>query len=290
MNPDAKVFIDDIEAVKKRAAEYAGFINKLKVRLSRAEKALAEKPVVASVVSTLIADLQRMSPEPDRLAVSQLIQSLDQRLQPARQRLADSFPADLQQHCEAAHLQFSVVPDGFGVGPFLVIVTFPKETASFHYAKVILATDIPLDAKAIVDEAIAQKALLLDQPIDTVRFANDLYEAMRVASVRQNRTQKVELRVELPLLFREMQWIRQSPSTGTKHKPAKNEYSLPRFIVELKQFVQSDQNTRSDRPFRPEPAVIENAKNPKMSLFIPKDVFCGFGEGIYCQAVVVRQE
>ena len=231
-----------------------------------------------------------MSPEPEQLAVSKLIQSLDQRLQPVRQRIANSFPADLRQQCEAAHLQFSVLSDGFGVGPFLVSVNLSKEVASFHYAKVILATDIPLNAKVIVDQAIAQKASLLDQPVDTVMFANELYEAMRVASVRQYRMLKVELRVELPLLFREMQWIRQSTSPGTKQKPAKNEYLLPRFIVELKQFVQSEQNTRADRPFRPEPAVIENAKNQKKSVFIPQDLACGFGEGTYYQAVVVRQE
>lgn len=290
MNPDAKIFIDEIDGVKKRASEYAGFIKKLKDRLSRAEKALAEKPGVASLVSTLITDLQRMNPEPERLAVSHLIQSLDERLQPLKGRLTDTFAPDLRQHCDVMHLPFLVVADGFGIGPFLAVANFSKQNASLHYAKVKVVADIPLNARAIVDQAIVQKAAILDQPADTVKFADDLYEAMRVASIRQDRTLKVELRVDLPSLFREMQWIRQSALPGTKQRVAKNEYTLPRFIVELKQFIQSDQNTRAERPFRPEPAVIENAKNPKKSIFIPQDLACGFGEGTYYQAVVVTQE
>ena len=46
MNPDAKVFIDDIEAVKKRAVEYAGFINKLKDRLSPPRRHWPRNPLL----------------------------------------------------------------------------------------------------------------------------------------------------------------------------------------------------------------------------------------------------
>ena len=289
MNPDPKAFIDEIEVVRKQAVEYAGFINRIKDRLSRAEKALTEKPTVP-VLSSLVSDLQAMKSQPEQPPVSQLIQSLEQQLQKVRQHFKDSFPADLRRECEAGQLQFANLQDGCGVGPFLVAPNFPKGIASFHYAKVDVGMDVPLIATSIIEQATILKAALIDLPVDLAKFANDLYEAMRVTAARQNKPSKAELRVELPLIFHEMMLIRQFPAFGTKQKTARSEYSLPRFVIELKQFVQSEQNTRSSRPFRPEPAVIENAKNPKKSIFIPQDLSRGFGEGTYYQAVVVRQD
>ena len=290
MNPDAKTFLDAIEIVRTQAAEYAGFFHKLKDRLTRAEKNLGEKSAILSVVSALLSDLQAARALPEQPAVSQLIQSLEQQLQKARQHFTESFPADLRQECEAAHLHFANLQNGFGVGPFFVAPNFPKEIASFHYAKVDMGVDVPLTAKSVVQHATTLKAALIDLPADLAKFGDDLYEAMRVAAARQNKPSKTELRVELPLIFHEMLLNRQFPAAGTRQKPARNEYSLPRFVIELKQFVQSEQNTRSSRPFRPEPAVIENAKNPKKSIFIPHDLARGFGEGTYFQAVVVRQD
>jgi len=290
VNPDAKVVSDELATVRNQANEYAVFLKKLKDRLARAEKALAEKPAIVSLLSALVSDLQGMKSEPPRPAVSQLVQSLEQRVQELRQRFQDSFPADLRQQCEAARLTFASLPDGFGVGPFQVTANFSKEIASFHYAKVSLGTDVPLTAKGIVDQAASLKASLIDAAVDLAKFGDDLYEAMRVATARHKKPAKAELRVELPLIFREMVFIRQPPGLDAKEKAAKSEYSLPRFVVELKQFVQSEKNTGSSRPFRPEPAVIENAKNPKKSIFIPQDLSRGFGEGSYYQAVVVRQD
>jgi len=99
-----------------------------------------------------------------------------------------------------------------------------------------------------------------------------------------------ELRVELPVVFREMGFIRQSVSSSSRKTSAGAEYSLSRFVIELKQFMQSDQNLHSDQQFRMEAAVIENTKNPKKSVFIPRDVSCGFGEGSYYQAILLQRE
>ena len=286
MNPDPKAFIDEIDVVRKQTVEYAGFINRIKDRLSRAAKALAEKPAVP-VLSSLVSDLQAMKSQPEQPAVLQLIQSLEQQLQKVRQHFKDSFPGDLRRECEAGQLQFVNLQDGCGVGPFFVALNFPKGIASFYYAKVDVGTDVPLIAKGIVEQATILKSALIDMPVDLTNFGNDLYEAMRVTAARQNKPSKAELRVELPLIFHEMMLIRQFPAFGKKEK---TEYPLPRFVIEMKQFVQSEQNTRSSRPFRPEPAVIENAKNPKKSIFIPQDLSRGFGEGTYYQAVVLRQD
>ncbi len=144
MNPDAKTFIEGVEAARKQALEYAGFINRLKSRLLRAEKALAEKPAILSTLSKLISDLQAMKSQPDQPRVTQLIESLEQQLQKVRQRFHDSFPVELRQQCEAAQLHFVSLQDGFGVGPFYVTVNVPKELASFHYAKVSAGAESPL--------------------------------------------------------------------------------------------------------------------------------------------------
>src|SRR6266513_206980 len=99
-NPDAKAFIDKIEATEHQVAEYSGFLKKLKMRLSRPKKALASKPAVASQVSALVSDLQKMNVEPGRPAVHQLIDSLEGQLRSLHQRFQEGFPSDLRQGCE----------------------------------------------------------------------------------------------------------------------------------------------------------------------------------------------
>lgn len=285
--PDADVFLTEVDAATERLSKYAAFITKLRDRLARAKKALAEKPAVSSVASSLLADLRELPSEPDRFDVLQLIRSLDQHLQKLRQRFTESFPADLRQACQSAHLEFTALPEGFGVGPFRLTVNATKETARFEYAKALVGSDLPLSATAITEQASALKIALLDQKTDLSVFAGHVQEAMRVVLARQNRPTKTELRADLPLVFHEMVLIRQFSST---RRTTSGEYPLARFVIELKQLVQSDDNMRASKPFRLEPAVIENTKNPKKSIFIPKDLNRGYGEGTYYQAVVLRQE
>jgi hypothetical protein len=181
--------------------------------------------------------------------------------------------------------------DGFGVGPFYMGIDAQKQLASFMYAKVTILKDMPLNVSAVVAHATALKGSLLDPPVDLLQFRSEIHEAMRVAVARREvRQPMTELRVELPVAFREMGFIRQGPSGSSRKKSAGAEYSLPRFVIELKQFLQSDQNLHSDQQFRLEPAVIENTKNPKKSVFIPRDVSCGFGEGSYYQAILFQQK
>ena len=130
MNPDPKAFIDEIEVVRKQAVEYAGFINRIKDRLSRAEKALAEKPAVP-VLSSLVSDLQAMKSQPEQPAVSQLIQSLEQQLQKVRQHFKDSFPGDLRRSAKLDSLQFVNLQDGSVSAPSLWPRTFRRGLLPF---------------------------------------------------------------------------------------------------------------------------------------------------------------
>ena len=187
-------------------------------------------------------------------------------------------------------LDFKALTDGFGVGPFFVATDAQKEVASFQYAKVTILKDMPLNVSAIVAQAGTLKATLLDPPVDLPQFRSELHEAMRVAVARREARQLMtDLRVDLPAVFREMGFIRHPVGGSSRKKSAGAEYSLSRFVIELKQFMQSDQNLHADQQFRLEPAVIENTKNPKKSTFIPRDVACGFGEGSYYQAILLPQ-
>ena len=101
-------------------------------------------------------------------------------------------------------------------------------------------------------------------------------------------TRLPELRAELPEVYREMTFIRQ---TGTKPLSKQNvqDYPLARFVVEVATVIRSDENLAADRSFRLETAVIENTRNRRKSVFIPKDLRKGYGEGMYYQALILQQ-
>lgn len=285
-NPDSEVFLRKIEEAENQAKQYAAFIQKFKNRLSRTKKALASKPAVASPISALISDLDKLAPAPVPPSVAELSRSLEDELKKLQGRLRDSFPADLRNACDAARLAFSALADGFGVGPFCVTVNVAKETAAFQFAKIDMGIEAPISVSAIVNQAGLLKSALLDEPIDLRKFASDLNEAMRVALARQGNLPKTDWRVDLPVAFREIAYIRQNQIKRRQSSQA--DYSLCRFVVELKQFIQSDDNMRADEQYRLETAVLENTKNPKKSIFIPQDVSRASGEGTYFQAIVLR--
>ena len=272
-NPDAEVFLNAIAELESQANDYAAFIKKLKSRLSRATKALKSKPAVASQVSALISDLEALKSAPEAPSVTRSSRVLEDELKKLQGRLQELFPVDLRKSCEAAHLAFKSLPDGFAVGPFYVTTEAAKETAAYQFAKIKTGIEVPLNVSAIVDQAAALKASLIDDPVDLEKFSIDLNEAMRVALARQGKAPKSEWRVELPLVLNELKIIRQ-PQTKRRKSP-QAEYSPCRFVVELKEFMQSVDNMRAEQPYRLETAVLENTKNPKKSIFIPRDISRG---------------
>ncbi|MCA9087255.1 MAG: hypothetical protein KDA90_01330 [Planctomycetaceae bacterium] len=286
-SPDAAIFLKRIEEAENTTNEYAAFIKKLKGRLSKAKKALATKPAVASPVSTLISELAALEPVPTAPPTGVLASTLEDELKKLRRRAHESFPDELRRMCESANLHFAATSDGFGVGPFIVTINAAKETASFHFAKMDIKVAVPMNAAAIVGKAGILKASIIDDPVDLSSFHDELNEAMRVALARAGTSSKAEWRVELPAVYREMVIIRQNQPKRRKSSNA--DYSHPRFIVELKQFIQSEQNMRSEKQYRLETAVLENTKNPKKSLFIPRDLSRASGEGTYYQAILFQQ-
>lgn len=284
-NPDAAAFLKTIEDAENQANELAAFIKKLKARLARTKKVLLTKPVAAQV-SALISDLDAFKSAPSAPSVERLRHSLEVELKELQRRFQDSFPDDLRNACESAGLSFTALPDGFGVGAFYVTLNREKGTAAFQFAKIDMDATVPLNASAIVERAVTLKTSLLDEPVDLAKFAADVNEAMRVALARQGTVPTTEWRVELPLVFRELTYIRMNQPK--RRKSTQPGYSPCRFVVELKEFIQSTDNMQSDEQYRLETAVLENTKNPKKSIFIPRDISRSFGEGTYYQAILLR--
>jgi hypothetical protein len=193
----------------------------------------------------------------------------------------------MRRECESHDLAFKLLQDGFAVGPFKVLPNYAKEVAVLQYAKLDVAKDVSLSPSAIVERVAALRTILIREPVDVPAFSSQLEEAMRVALVRQGRPAKAELRADLPSVYREMIFIREGAGP---RRTAAADYPLPRFVVELKTLAQSEQNMKAAHQFRLEPAVIENTKDTKKSIFIPNDLESGYGEGTYCQAVTIRPD
>ncbi|MEX0718948.1 MAG: hypothetical protein WD066_20305 [Planctomycetaceae bacterium] len=281
--PNSRVFLEVIEDAERRIGEHATFAKKLKTRLAKTKRALAAKPAIAAEVSKLVSDLRSLGDGPEGASPSQLRNHLEERLNRLETNRRSSFPNDLKRACDAKDLEFVPLADGFGVGPFLFTPAWQKESGAFQYAKLEVAAGVSLDVHQIAERAIALRQEIIDAPLDLKRFAAELHEALRVALARQNKPVRAELRVELPPVHHELALMRQSAPRGRSLR--RGDYSIPRFVVDLTKFIQSDLNTDSEHPFRLEAAVIENARNPKKSIFFPRDRTRGYGEGTYYQAI-----
>jgi hypothetical protein len=284
-NPDARPFLDALESAEKALSLSSAYIKDSKAKLSRAKRSLGGKGPVSASVHKLIADLRGLPLMPSCPSMSDLAKKLERELGTLRQRQQDSLGSELKDACRVAGLSFKPLSDGFAVGPFGVHTDSEKEKACLEYAKQIITNDLPLNPQAVVEGATQVKERLLDVPVDIAAFATALEEALRVALARQRKSPKTELRVDLPVAYREMCFVHAARARPGRRPP---EYPLPRFVVELKQMIQSDQNLKSGSQFRLETAVLENTKNPRKSIFIPKDLAAGYGEGTYYQAVVLR--
>jgi len=284
---NANAAAEVISAAERNASEHAEYSKKLKARLVRATKTLEVGAGVVATLRTLISDLQKL-PAPVQPDHTRLMRDLDNALKDAQRSVQDDLPANLRAACEATGLSFKALPDGYGIGPFLVTVNVLNETATVTYARSVVREKLSTSPNTIVDVVTQLKSAIIECPLDCGRFRSELHEAVRVALARQeNRSAKAQSRVDLPILYRELALIRHFP-IGAQRRSDGNEYTLARFIVELKKYMQSDVNVKSEQPFQLEPAVIENTKNPKKSIFIPRDIACGFGEGTYYQAIVLR--
>jgi hypothetical protein len=278
---------ETLDRFEKCSATFAQYLKKARDRVARSKKALTGQPGTKELAK-LIAELREMTGEPPKPDIAALVDGLDAKLSELRHGLLRDFADQLRNACSSERLPFRTLGDGFGVSAFLLTLDAAQGTASFWYGKAAVTKDVPLDARRCVSEAIKLKDEILDEPVDLQRTRSRFEEAIRVALARRNRPIKGELRAELPQVFREVGIIRQLEQRSSVK--AMRGYGLPRFVVELSRLVQSEDNIESKRQLRLETAVLENTKDPKRSVFIPKDLASGFGEGTFYQAVILRGE
>lgn len=216
--------------------------------------------------------------------VSRLVKELEQQIPLIRESLLRTFTESLRGECKSRAMDFQLVGCDFAIGTALLSVDWSREEAILTFARTVVAQRLPLAASECVDQAMAIQSQV-NEPVSLAKTREKFEEAMRVALARKNKQARGELRVELPQLFRELIFVQQLAGGA-----AAAAYTMPRFVTELFHLVKSEDNLNTSRPFRLETAVLENTKDSRRSVFIPKNLNRSFDEGTYFQAIILRGE
>jgi len=251
--------------------------------LNQAKARFADRPLDAIEKLTAgwqPADLTHLT------EANRCVDSLGGLLKPLRAEQVSRFQAELAQICLDNRRTLKVLPGGFAVGPFAIVVDELKLSARVTYAKLDVAKDLPLSAGVVMKQVMEQEAEVLGEIPPAKELAAQFAQAVKVACVRQDgKLPGGSVRVELPRAYYEMILIRQGGGTRALSRVVKA-YSIARFIVELVTLIRSETNGQSEQ-FRLETAVLENARNMKKAFFVPNDLTVGYGEGTYYQALIL---
>jgi hypothetical protein len=242
---------------------------------------LMKKGVSPKELDKLLVELGNMQVTAQIPSVSALIQELQIELPKIKRAFASSFNSELKRLCEASSLAYRQHGDELAVGPCIVAVDAVKEKVELSYAKFVFGRPA-IQAEAVLDEIIEFKKSTLDRAVDLKKTRAILDEAVRVSMARKSKPAKGSIRIELPTMFREIKFIKEQ---GTSSKLSE-EFSLPRFVVEIATLLKSDENLNSTCSYSLETAVLENTNDPRKSVFIPKDLYSGHGDGTYYQALI----
>lgn len=285
--------VDKVLAKLKETETQLGTIAKECSQVRKAlKKALDDLDKTSWPVTALESLLETLN-KPNHLAsgteLDGVIRSVEIAIGSIKQGFEHDFRNQLKLNAEQQGIAYGTSGDNVTIGPFELIVDRAKNLAELSYAKAPFITGLPLDAKELVQASKDSADELLQTPPNLAALCKDLEEAVFVAIARERKSNKLpELRAELPTVYREMTFIRQ---VGKKplSKRSFRDYPLARFVVEVASVIRSDENVSADRSFRLETAVLENTGNQRKSVFIPKDLKKGYGEGMYYQAILLRQ-
>ena len=280
---------DLLDATERVATRRLSALKKFADRLSKTRKALGDNSRVLPLLCELIVEIRKLPRELSGPECDALIEGLNHKVTEIGGKRRKELPTSLRDAAETAGLSFRVSGEHFAIGPFGVLVDYAKGTATLDYAKIEVARDLPLDPAVLLTEIERLRVDLLAPVDDRKTFTQQLEETVRVVAARQRKSLSGdELRAELPLVYREMLFLRQGWANPTAKRKL-TDYPVTRFVVEVKTCVQSEENVDSSRRFRLEPAVIENTKNFNKALFFPNDISDGSGEGMYFQAIIHTQ-
>jgi hypothetical protein len=281
----AKV-LNDLKDLEVKVVAHHIYFGKLKALLVKTCRELPDKPRPDTSLAELIFELGKLG-TPVQMDVVQTTAQLNVHQLTLKEQAGHAFARALRDRCESEKVNFRYLDGGWAVGPFGVRESPDKKALVLRYAKQVVERDLPFDAERLVARVNELAKVLLEPTGDLDALGADVREAMRVAVARQGSSASTpELRVDLPAVYREMVFIRQGRSKPAS-KTTFKDYLLPRFIVQLKSLLQSDENVHASRRLKLEPAVIENSRNSSKSLYIPGDLAEGCGEGTYYQALVL---
>jgi hypothetical protein len=279
--------MQDIEQAEKAIAECIKALQKVRDRLGRARKQVESGKQTISALTSLARDLRGIQPRAPLPDLGDLAERVAEEARKRAERGERTFVEELRGLCESAGVSMGRAGDAVTVGPFLLLVNWGKGVASVQFGKVEAGGGLALLPQQVLARVKELSSTLLAVPPASALppLAKEFEEAMRVCVARRGGSLVGELRAELPALYREMALMRLGE--GFSGNRRSGQYSMVRFIVELKTLVQSEFNTSRSRRFRLETAVIENTRNAKKSVFVPSDLNKGFGEGTYFQAIIL---
>lgn len=282
---DAKnLSLNIVDQLDRRSTALASIAKKAKevsVRVKHVANSSFSRP---SELSGLLDEIKSLGPDVTSGVDAKCIEALEAEIASSKVEYKERFLDALKAACSSNDIPIrALTEDTFAVGPVEVEPDYKKESATLKYSKVALGAPIALTPQLIVEKVKETLQDLQGQIKDVNTLAADFEEAIRVAISRSGKWPKgAELRADLPAVYRELAMVRQFAKKNSKP------YSLAKFVFEFKGLVQSDWNAEASKVFTPEPAVIENARDPKKSIFVPNDLLAGFGEGTYFQALCLR--
>jgi hypothetical protein len=289
--PQSRVdeLVKEVKEAEERLAAAAKVIDRFRKSLRKSRDQLTRSAWPLKAVSLLQVILKDSPEIPFDVGLTKLADCAGSVMDQLQRAFVQNFRKELVAEAAKVDLAFGTIGDELTIGPFNLVLDREGERATLRYAKSPFGTDLPLDAAKIVTVAKELAAELLARPEDTGRLRDEFEEAVLVVLVRERKSTRLgELRAPLPAVFRELTFLRQSGKHSAAQK-SRHEYTLARFAVEVASLVRSEVNLSSEKPFRLETSVIENTGNPRKSVFIPKDLTKGYGEGMYYQAIVLRQ-
>jgi hypothetical protein len=273
-------------------------LKKLQGLLAGARKKIDDADCSCPDLKKLVADLRKLK-EAGPLAADEL--QFETRAESFCSEVLASIPAiadvttkafwpALAEEARKAGLRSGRLGDKEFLDVFEVTADAAKNVVSLMYAKHAAASGVPMQPAAVVKQAtkLGEEIRSWVGSARPEELGKQFDEAMSVSLARSGKPVNVDQkRVALPALFREMQFVVQDRAKLLT-KETVQEYTMPRFVVDLRNLVTSEWNAAASRRFELEPAVIENSGNTSKAVFIPDAADAGYGEGKWWQALRVQ--
>ncbi len=197
--PDIIVAIDRLE---HQLSQRLTRLKKLKELLAKTRKSLESKTKPAAAATSLLSHLRKESTDLFAINTAEVAAATDAFLKSWQSSGESGFGEALLRASEEHKIDLRSTRDGFLVGPFELVVNFPKESATPSYAHEDIC-GVRLEPDQIVKNVLDLRNSLLRKPDNLSELAEQLAEAIRVTKIDQHRVDQSRISVERkPLLSR----------------------------------------------------------------------------------------